>query len=58
MFEGGIKGISRMFQGSFGCFKEEGCYERASSVIQGRFKGIKRLFKGFFKGVSWQFQGC
>ena len=56
-----LEEVSKVFQGCFkvvldGSRKIEGCSERASSVIQGRFKGIKKKFKGFFKGVSWQLQ--
>ena len=56
-----LREVSKVFQGYFKVvlrvFQEiEGCSERTSRVIQGRFKGIKKKFKGFFKGVSWQFQ--
>ena len=43
MFEGSIKGISMMFQGSFKGRKIKGCSERLPRVIEGYQKEFQRI---------------
>ena len=47
MFQGCIKGVSKVYQG---CFKEvsglfQGCFKEVSGVFQGSFKDVSRKLK-------------
>ena len=49
VFQECLKGVSRVFQGSF---------KSVSMVFHECFKGVSRVFQGCFKSVSKVFQEC
>ena len=71
MFQRGLKGVSREFQGSFKdvlrecrnwlvCFKGDfsgfqGYLKSLQKEFQGRFQSISRVFQGSFKSVPRKF---
>ena len=57
MFEGGNKGISRMFHASFLKRQFQECFKKVSGVFQGCCEGVLSQFQGYFKEVLNMIKG-